>query len=181
LQGIIVLTLTATLDTLRPQPCDSNGSSICAPPSSVQYAVLYTGLALACIGSGGTRFTLATMGANQFDNPKHQGIFFNWYFVSVYAASALSNAIVYIEDNVGWKWGYGVSAVANLIGLAAFLLGHRFYLRDKPQGSPFTGLVRVVVAAVRKRKVQLSSKIEDYYYGKDGMTEILTPPKKRFR
>ncbi|KAE8038919.1 hypothetical protein FH972_011384 [Carpinus fangiana] len=181
--GIILLGLTATLDPLRPQPCDINGSSICTPPSGVQYAVLYAGLALSCIGSGGTRFTLATMGANQFDNPKDQAVFFNWYFVGVYAGSALSNAIVYVEDNVSWKLGYGVSAVLNFIGLASFLLGRRFYLRDKPQGSPFTGLARVVVATFHKRKVQLSSKIEDYYCGKDRITtlNIATVTKKRFR
>ena len=62
LQGIILLTLIATLDSLRPKPCD-NGSSLCIPPSKLQYGVLYTSLALSCIGSGGTRFTIATMGA----------------------------------------------------------------------------------------------------------------------
>ena len=150
LQGIILLTLTTTLDPLRPQPCD-NGSSLCTPPSKLQYAVLYTGLALACIGSGGTRFTLATMGANQFDKPKDQGIFFNWYFITLYIASTVSNtAIVYIEDNVSWRIGFGLCAVTNFIGLAFLLMGNRFYLHDKPQGSPFTGIARVIVATIRK-------------------------------
>ena len=74
MQDIILLTLTSALDSLRPQPCD-NGSSLCKPPSKLQYAILYVSLALACIGSGGTRFTIATMGANQFNNPEDQGIF----------------------------------------------------------------------------------------------------------
>ncbi|KAG7949993.1 hypothetical protein I3843_13G091000 [Carya illinoinensis] len=151
LLGIVLLALTATLDSLRPQPCD-DGSRLCTPPSKLQYAVLYTALALACIGCGGSRFTLATMGANQFDKPKDQGIFFNWYFFSLYTASAASyTAIVYIEDNLSWRLGFGLSAITNLI------------------------------ATIRKRKVQLSSKTEDYYYGQDGIAEIAIPSKKRFR
>ncbi|KAB1226108.1 Protein NRT1/ PTR FAMILY 2.7 [Morella rubra] len=108
--------------------------------SKVQYAVLYIGLALASIGSGGW-FTLATMGANQFDKPSTQAIFFNWYFFTLYASSAVSNtAIIYVEDNVSWGLGFGLSAVTNFIGLAFLLLGNRFYVHDKPQGSPFTGI-----------------------------------------
>ncbi|KAK7840064.1 protein nrt1/ ptr family 2.3 [Quercus suber] len=51
LQGIILLTLIATFDPLRPQPRD-NGSRLCIPPLKLQYGVLYTSLALSCIGSG---------------------------------------------------------------------------------------------------------------------------------
>nr|XP_023870657.1 protein NRT1/ PTR FAMILY 2.3-like [Quercus suber]POE88540.1 protein nrt1/ ptr family 2.6 [Quercus suber] len=183
LLGIILLTLTSALDSLRPQPCD-NGSSLCTPPSKLQYAILYTSLALACIGSGGTRFTIATMGANQFNNPKDQGIFFNWFFFTFYIGSVASGtAIVYIQGNVSWKWGFGLCAIANFIGLAFLLLGNRFYFHDKPQGSPFTGIVRVIVATIQKWKLQYSSKIEDYYYGHDGITEIAATatPKKSFR
>ncbi|GMY10679.1 protein NRT1/ PTR FAMILY 2.6-like [Fagus crenata] len=181
LLGIILLTLTTILDPLRPHPCD-NGSSLCTPPSTVQYAVLYTGLALACIGSGGTRFTLATMGANQFDKPKDQGIFFDWYFFTFYLALAVSNTvIVYIEDNVSWRLGFGLSAITNFIALALFFFGNRFYLHDKPQGSPFTGLVRVIVATIRKWKAKLSSNIEDYYFGHDGIAGIAPTTKKGFR
>ncbi|KAL4610296.1 hypothetical protein ACB092_08G041000 [Castanea dentata] len=183
LLGIALLTLTSALDSLKPQPCD-NGSSLCTPPSKLQYAILYTSLALACIGSGGTRFTIATMGANQFNNPKAQGIFFNWFFFTFYIGSVVSGtAIVYIQGNVSWKWGFGLCAIANFIGLAFLLLGNRFYFHDKPQGSPFTGIVRVIVATIQKWKVQHSSRIEDYYYGHDGITEIAptAPPKKSFR
>uniref|UniRef100_A0A2N9FRR9 Uncharacterized protein n=1 Tax=Fagus sylvatica TaxID=28930 RepID=A0A2N9FRR9_FAGSY len=144
-EGIVLLTLTTTLDPLRPHPCD-NGSSLCTPPSTVQYAVLYTGLALACIGSG-----------------------------------VSNTVIVYIEDNVSWRLGFGLSAITNFIALALFLFGNRFYLHDKPQGSPFTGLVRVIVATIRKWKAKLSSNIEDYYFGHDGIAGIAPTTKKSFR
>ncbi|KAK9998451.1 hypothetical protein SO802_018054 [Lithocarpus litseifolius] len=181
LLGIILITLTVILDPLRPQSCN-NGSSLCTPPSNVQYAVLYTGLAMASFGLGGTRFTIATMGANQFDKPKDREIFFNWYFFTFYFASAVSNtAIVYIEDNVSWRVGFGICAITNFIGLAFLLLGNRFYLHDKPQGSPFTSIVRVIVATIQKWKIELSSNIEDYYYKHDGITETATIPKMSFR
>jgi hypothetical protein len=75
--------------------------------------------------------------------------------------------------------GYGLCVVDTLIGLAMFLLGKRFYCHDKPQGSPFMGLARVLVATIRTRKVLLSSKSEDYYHGCDGMPmKAAAMPKK---
>lgn len=162
LLGILLLTLTSTLDALRPTPCEK-GPNPCVGPSKAQMGILYTSLALLITGVAGTRFTLATMGANQFENPKHRRVFFDWHFFTMYAAMLVSMVgIVYIQDNVSWRLGYSLSGAANLVGLATFLLGGRYYLLLKPQGSPFTGLVCVLVAAIRKRNVLLSQKIEDY-------------------
>ena len=182
-QGSFLLTLIATFDSLKPQPCVS-GSELCQPTSNLQYAILYTTLALLSIGLGGTRFTLATMGANQFDKPKSQASFFNWYIFTLYSTTVVSfTVIVYVEDNVGWKWGFGIGVIANLIGLAIFLCGVRFYRFDKPKGSPFVGLARVVVAATRKRNLQISSESKDYCYHEDqGMTDMaVATPSKSFR
>lgn len=109
-QGSFHLTLTVTLDSLKPQPCVS-GSELCQPTSNLQYAILYTTLALLSIGFGGTRFTLA-MGANQFGKPKSQASFFNWHIFTPYSTTVVSlTVIVYVEDNVGWKWGFGTGAL----------------------------------------------------------------------
>lgn len=159
------------------------GSTLCKTPSNLQLAVLYSGIALATLGMGGTRFTLATMGANQFDKPQHRVTFFNWYFFAMYASSVISaTAIVYMEDNISWKLGFWICVAANLVGLVIFLLGKCFYWREKPQGSPFMSLVRVVVASVRKRKAILSSRCEDYYQDQNGRTNILIViPNHNFR
>ncbi|XP_022754084.1 protein NRT1/ PTR FAMILY 2.7-like [Durio zibethinus] len=163
LLGTGFLALTATVNSLRPQLC-IDGSSFCKAPSKVQFLVLYAGIALASIGQGGTRFTLATMGANQFRKPQQQGIFFNWYFFTLYTASVVSStAIVYIEDNLSWGLGFGICVAVNFIGLAIFLLGNWFYLHDKPLGSPFMNIARVMVAAFKKRNLPLSPLSEDYY------------------
>ncbi|TYI73484.1 hypothetical protein E1A91_D07G131700v1 [Gossypium mustelinum] len=179
LLGTVFIALTATLNSLRPTPCNGRLGSFCKDPSWVQFLVLYAGIALGSMGLGGTRFTLATMGANQFDNPQHQGIFFNWCFFSQYAASAVgATALVYIEDNLSWGLGFGLSVAANLLALLIFLLGNRFYLHDKPQGSPFLDIVRVMVAAVRKRNFSLSPMADDYY---NPITVEGAPPNKAFR
>ncbi|CAN6692529.1 unnamed protein product [Malus baccata var. baccata] len=180
--GLVLFTLTATLDSLRPPSCE-NGSSLCEAPSKVQFAVLYASITLGSIGLGGTRFTIATMGANQFDKPKNQGIFFNWFFFAMYTAAVVSSTVVvYIEDSVSWGLGFGLSALVNLIGLVMFSSGIHFYRRDKPQGSPFVNIARVVVASIRKWNVKLTSPREDYHYHNDGEAKT-TPaaPKKSFR
>ncbi|EEF30127.1 transporter, putative [Ricinus communis] len=108
-----------------------------------------------------------TMGTNQFNKPEHQNTFFNWFFFTLYSSSVIgATAIVFIED-VSWALGFGLCLAANFICLVISLHGNRLYRHDKPEGSPFTGLARVVVATINKRKVLLSTRREEYYYEKD--------------
>ncbi|KAK6163258.1 hypothetical protein DH2020_000122 [Rehmannia glutinosa] len=162
--GVVLLVLTAAINQLRPTTCEK-GSNLCTYPSQLQFAVLYLGLVLASLGTAGTRFTIATTGANQFDNPKHQGIFFNWYIFTMYTANIISaTAIVYVEENVSWAWGFSLCAIANVLGLVVFLCGTRFYRFVKQHSSPFKSLTCVIVAAISKRKMTLSLESEDYYH-----------------
>ncbi|XP_059660642.1 protein NRT1/ PTR FAMILY 2.7-like [Cornus florida] len=182
LLGMVLLVLTATLDSLRPPPCEI-GSILCTTPSKIQFAVLYAGIALVSIGVGGTRYTITTMGANQFDDSGNHAIFFNWFFFAMYTSSVVSlTAIVYVEDNVSWTMGFVLCAAVNVIGLAIFLLGNRYYRHIKPKGSPFSDLARVFIAAIRKRKVFVSSRSEDYYNDHDEMERMMpTAPTKSFK
>ncbi|KAJ4979002.1 hypothetical protein NE237_009782 [Protea cynaroides] len=164
LLGLILLTLTATLHSLRP----SEGET----PSRLPLGVLYSALTLASIGLGGMRFTIATMGADQLAKAKDQGVFFNWYFFTLYMASVVSfTAIVYVQDSIGWGLGFGLCVGTNAVGLAVFLAGKHYYRRMKPKGSPFISLARVLVATVRKWKLvlmssQIQSNQSSYYYAK---------------
>lgn len=182
LLGIILFVLTATLDSLRPPTCP-NGSGLCITPSKAQLAILYTAITLATIGVGGSRFTIGTMGADQFDKPKHQARSFSWFIFTMYLSSTISaTAIVYIEDDVSWGLGFGLCVVANVIGLVLFLSGNRFYRHVKPKGSPFMGLIRVSVAAFFKRNEVLSLKSEDYYHKRDGISQkVASVPTKTFK
>lgn len=183
LLGTNLLALTATVDSLRPKPCEV-GSTSCTSKPKVQYVVLYAAIVLATLGSGGTRSTLSTIGADQLaDKPKDQGIFFNWFFFFWYSASVVaSTAIVYVEDNVSWKAGFFICAASNIVALVIFLLGSRFYTKFKPQGSPFTSLARVIVASISKRQVALPSTAEDFFQGCDVAPKSLpVVPSKTFR
>ncbi|EOY18514.1 Nitrate excretion transporter 1, putative [Theobroma cacao] len=172
LLGMILLTLTTTIHSLKPSPC-AMGASTCPTPSKLQFAVLYIALALASLGVGGTRFTIATMGADQFDDAKDQGIFFNWYFLALYIANCVSlTALIYIQDNVSWGLAFGICTVLNAIALVLFLSGKRFYRRIKPKRSPFLSILCVIFAAIRKRNVPGTFGSQDYYYGSVETTNI---------
>ncbi|XP_059458459.1 protein NRT1/ PTR FAMILY 2.7-like [Corylus avellana] len=169
LLGMIMATLTATIHSLRPPRCALIGSDTCETPSNLQHAILYMNLTLAALGFGGTRFTIATMGAEQFDKPKEQGTFFSWFYFALYIGNVISyTAVIYVQDNVGWGLGFGICAIANAVGLVVLLLGKRFYRQVKPMGSPFMSIARVMVAAIRKRKISRASGSLDYYFGATG-------------
>ncbi|CAK7325544.1 unnamed protein product [Dovyalis caffra] len=175
LLGVIMLTLASTIHSLRPPACGI-GAFACEGPSKLQYAVLYVALALASLGLGGTRFTIATMGADQYNKPNEQGTFFSWYFFTLYLATAISfTAIIYVQDNVSWGLGFGICVIANAIAIAVFLLGKRFYRHTKPRGSPFVSIARVLVAAIRKRRKLKTFQTQlDYFHG-DNTKEISSP------
>ncbi|EEF38485.1 conserved hypothetical protein [Ricinus communis] len=121
-QGMIMLTLTSTIHSWKSPQC-AIGSQACEIPSKHQYGVLYLALALASVGLGGTRFTIASMGVDQFDKPNDQATFFNWYFITLYFTSVISSTvIIYILDNVSWDSGFGICAIANAMGLILFFV-----------------------------------------------------------
>ncbi|KAK4709545.1 hypothetical protein R3W88_030470 [Solanum pinnatisectum] len=172
--GILLLLLTTIFDALRPQAC-GDGSNLCTSPTTNLYVFLYVSLALASIGIAGMHFTIAPMGAKQFDKQKHQAMFFDWYIFIYYFCWALSTAfIVYVEDNISWAWGLGISLACNILGLAIFLAGKRFYRHVKEQGgSPFVNLARVVVIATQKWRVPLSEQTQHYYHDPNDKTTLV--------
>ncbi|KAF7848561.1 hypothetical protein BT93_L1840 [Corymbia citriodora subsp. variegata] len=180
--GIVLLSLTATLHSLRPEPC-GNRSSPCKAPSNLQLGVLYTGIVLATLGASGVRFTSATLGANQFESQRDQSTFFNWFFFAQYAGLVLSSTlIVYVESSVSWSLGFWLCVAANFIGLVVLVAGNRYYRHEMPQGSPLLSLARVLVASLRKWKLQLTRNNDEFYYGRDGQKkEVDVPPKMNCR
>ncbi|KAI3915773.1 hypothetical protein MKW92_023136 [Papaver armeniacum] len=174
LMGLILFMLTVTIPSLRPIECAANAtgssSATCEAASALQLAILYLSITLGALGLGGTRYTIATMGADQFEKHKDQASFFNWYFFSLYIGSIIGAVgIVYIQDNVGWDWGVGICLVANLVALVVLLVGKRYY-------------PRVVVAAIQKRKVSTSPEIRTFYHGSsDAVSVQPSPPSSSLR
>ncbi|XP_062092868.1 protein NRT1/ PTR FAMILY 2.7-like [Humulus lupulus] len=190
LLGMVMLTLIASVNSLRPPSCSTSTTTTpCESPTIFQYFFLYAAMGLTTVGIGGSRFTIATMGADQFQKSDDQASFFNWYFVVLFIGNGISFiGLVYLEDNVGWGLGFGICLVATVVGLAVFLLGKRFYRHVKPKGSPFVSMARVFVAAIKKRKIITKgsfSDASDYYYSSaDATSKIFqtkSQPSKKFR
>ncbi|KAF5200394.1 NRT1/ PTR FAMILY 3.1 [Thalictrum thalictroides] len=159
--GMISLTASAVLPTLRPPPCKEN--HMCQVANSSQLAILYVSLLLTAIGSGGIRPCVVSFGADQFDetDPKQKTRtwkFFNWYYFGMGVSILVAvTVIVYIQDNIGWGWGLGIPTIAMGLSIITFILGYPLYRNMDPVGSPFTRLVQVIVAASKKRKVPMVS------------------------
>ncbi|KAL6609974.1 hypothetical protein ACP70R_039943 [Stipagrostis hirtigluma subsp. patula] len=158
--GMVCLTLSAALPSLRPPPCAKHAAD-CQRASSTQIAVLYLSLLCTSIGTGGTRPCVMAFGADQLELDAHgrrgakrpKWDFFNLYFFGIELAKLTAvTAVVYIQENVGWGWGLGVPTIAMLVAVVAFVSGYPLYVRMPPGGSPLVRLAQVAAAAFKKRK-----------------------------
>ena len=164
-----LLTVTVSVPSLRPPPCKQANTTSCKPASRVQVGVFFAALYILALGTGGTKPNISTIGADQFDefDPKeraHKISFFNWWMFSVFLGTLFANIIlVYIQDNVGWSLGYGLPTIGLAISLAIFFAGTPFYRHKVPQGSPFTRMAQVLVAALRKWRVPLPKDLSELH------------------
>ncbi|KAG1360838.1 protein NRT1/ PTR FAMILY 6.3 [Cocos nucifera] len=161
--GVTILTISTAAPGLRPPKCAGIAAGNCVKASPVQLGVLYLALYLTALGTGGLKSSVSGFGSDQFDEKdkeeKHQMMkFFNWFFFFISLGSLLAvTVLVYIQDNLGRRWGYGLCAVAIVAGLVVFLSGTRRYRFKKLVGSPLTQIAAVVVAAWRKKGLELPS------------------------
>ncbi|KAL2901750.1 Protein NRT1/ PTR FAMILY 6.3 [Bienertia sinuspersici] len=160
--GVTVLTISTIIPSLRPPKC-AEGSDSCIPASETQLGVLYLALYLTALGTGGVKASVSGFGTDQFDDTNkeekiHMIKFFNWFFFFISLGSlAAVTILVYIQDNMGRQWGYGICACAIMLALVVFLCGTRRYRFKKLVGSPLTQIAAVFVAAWRKRHMDLPS------------------------
>ncbi|XAR60704.1 Peptide-transporting ATPase [Bertholletia excelsa] len=155
--GMTLLTLSALVPGLRPT-CYSKES---CDPTHAQSAFCFVALYLIALGTGGIKPCVSTYGADQFDDAdetekKRKSSFFNWFYFSInIGALVASTVMVWIQDNVSWAWGFGIPALAMAIAVGSFFSGTRLYRNQKPGGSPLTRICQVIVAAIRKCKVEM--------------------------
>lgn len=180
--GTSILTLSATIPSLQPAPC----TGICPSPSHKELAVVILGFLLTAIASGGIRPCVAAFGADQIldanqnsNKNKEEGnethslkppaalstwSFFNWYYFVMGLSSLLAvTVIVYIQDNIGWGFGFGIPAGLMFLSVISFLVGAPLYNKVAPMGSPLTKVARVLVAAFRKRRLSTSNYVGPLY------------------
>ncbi|XP_060189487.1 protein NRT1/ PTR FAMILY 6.2-like [Lycium barbarum] len=158
--GTGMLTLATSLPQLRPPPCHRHDAN-CKPANGFQMGILYLALYLIALGTGGLKSSVSGFGTDQFDEKDEKEkaqmtFFFNrfFFFISMGTLTAVT-VLVYIQDEVGRIWAYGVCSVAMFIAIVIFLLGTKTYRYKKSAGSPIVQIFQVIVAAIKKRKMDL--------------------------
>ncbi|GAB4860709.1 hypothetical protein Ancab_035872 [Ancistrocladus abbreviatus] len=154
--GLLILTVQAHEPSFQPSLCLSTSNNKCYHVRGGKAALLFTGLYLVALGVGGIKGSLPPHGAEQFDENtpegrKQRSTFFN-YFVFCLSCGALIAVtfVVWIEDNIGWQWGFGTSTVSILTGTLIFILGSATYRIKIPTGSPITTIFKVLTAEIYK-------------------------------
>ncbi|KVH90160.1 protein NRT1/ PTR FAMILY 6.3-like [Cynara cardunculus var. scolymus] len=160
--GVTILAISTAIPSLQPPKCTPN-SGDCVAATGIQLMVLYLALYLTALGTGGLKSSVSGFGSDQFDESNKEEkarmtTFFSWFFffISIGSLGAVT-VLVYIQDNMGRRLGYGIVACAIVIGLVIFLLGTKRYRFKKLVGSPLTQIVSVFVAAWRNRHMKIPS------------------------
>nr|XP_023894310.1 protein NRT1/ PTR FAMILY 4.6-like isoform X2 [Quercus suber]XP_023894312.1 protein NRT1/ PTR FAMILY 4.6-like isoform X2 [Quercus suber] len=153
--GLLILTIQAHVASLKPPPCILvNANSPCQEVHGAEAVMLFAGLYLVALGVGGIKGSLPPHGAEQFDETTTQGrkqrsSYFNYYVFCLSCGALIAvTFVVWIEDNKGWQWGFGISTATILMSIPVFLLGSPTYRTKIPSGSPITTMFKVLAASI---------------------------------
>ncbi|RWR81106.1 Proton-dependent oligopeptide transporter family [Cinnamomum micranthum f. kanehirae] len=156
--GLGLLTLSATLPSLRPPDCENN-TSVCPSPTQFQVGFFFLSLYLVALAQGGHKPNVQAFGADQFDpsdpeENKSKSSFFNWWYFGMCGGTVISLWLLnYIQDNLSWGLGFGVPSISMMVALVVFLLGTKTYRYCLKKGkNPFVSILEVFVAAARNRQ-----------------------------
>lgn len=172
LQGTLLFWLTAMIPQLSPF-CDQITKS-CNSPTTAQLSFLYISLGLMAIGAGGVRASSLAFGMDQLGSKdKNAGLtesYFNWTYAFTLVAVLIGMTIlVYLQDNLGWKVGFGVPLVLMFISMVSFFSGSSFYVKLQAKGNVISNCAQVVVASSKNKHLSLPLHVSDgmYYCEKD--------------
>ncbi|XAR68892.1 hypothetical protein NMG60_11000296 [Bertholletia excelsa] len=155
--GLILLTMSRVVPSLK--PCED--ASTCYEPRKIHEIVFFLAIYLVSIGTGGHKPSLESFGADQFDDD-HAGerrkkmSFFNWWNFGLCSGLLLGvTVIVYVQDHVSWTSADIVLIAVMALSIVIFIAGRPVYRYRRPMGSPLTPMLQVIVAAFRKRNLDL--------------------------
>ncbi|XP_052204285.1 protein NRT1/ PTR FAMILY 4.3-like [Diospyros lotus] len=159
LSGFILLSVQAHLPQLKPPQCNmATNGDYCLEAKGFKALIFFVALYLVAIGSGCVKPNMISHGADQFnkDDPE-QSKKLSTYFNSAYFAFSMGELValtvlVWVQTHSGMDIGFGVSAAAMAMGLISLVCGTLLYRNKAPQGSIFTPIAQVFVAAILKRK-----------------------------
>lgn len=158
-QGTGMLTVTTGLPQLRPPPCHSREK--CKPANALQMGILYISLYLIALGTGGLKSSVSGFGTDQFDEKDEKeksqtAHFFNRFFLFISIGTlAAVTVLVYVQDEVGRSWAYGICCISMLIAIIIFFSGTKRYRYKRSSGSPIAQIFQVILAAIRKRNMNV--------------------------
>ncbi|CAM0872171.1 unnamed protein product [Alopecurus aequalis] len=178
--GMAALTLSASVPSLQPPQCIG---SFCPQPALPQYLIYFIGLYMIALGAGGIKPCVSSFGADQFDDTDpvertKKGAFFNWFYFSINIGSLISGTVlIWVQEKCGYGIGFAIPTLFIALAIGSFFLGSEVYRFQIPGGSPLTRACQVVVAAIRKRNVDLPS---DSYllYERHGKTSAIEGSRK---
>lgn len=113
---------------------------------SMKEWILSLSLALISIGTGGIKSNVSLLGADQVEHegPEMVVRFFNWFYWFIQAGSFIAfTAVVYIQQEVSFFYGYLITPVAMLTATFLLLIGRNDYILYPPQGSALSDTFKI--------------------------------------
>ncbi|KAE8656978.1 Protein NRT1/ PTR FAMILY 1.1 [Hibiscus syriacus] len=168
----------------KPSSCDIMTQS-CRSPTAGQMTLMFSSFVLIAIGAGGVRPCSLAFGADQLDrrddsrNDRVLESFFGWYYASAAISVLVAlTGIVYIQDHLGYRVGFGVPAILMLISVLVFFLASPLYVKQMASKSLLTGFAQVIVVAYRNRNLTfpLPNSTGSYHHERD--SNIIVPTDK---
>ncbi|CAJ1944512.1 unnamed protein product [Sphenostylis stenocarpa] len=166
--GTATLAISSRLPQLRPPSCHAN-SDRCKQANGFQLGILYLSLYFIALGTGGLKSSVSGFGSDQFDETDEKeksqmAYFFNRFFFFIsFGTLAAVTVLVYLQDEVSRSLAYGVCSVSMIIAIIVFLSGTKRYRYKKSLGSPIVHIFQVIVASIKKRKLQLPHTVGSLY------------------
>ncbi|KAI3464330.1 hypothetical protein Pfo_020993 [Paulownia fortunei] len=156
--GLGFLSLSATL--FNSSDCQNAGNNMICSPPQLQIIFFFFSLYLVALAQGGHKPCVLAFGADQFDEEdqkerKAKSSFFNWWYFCMCASVSVGIlGLNYIQDNLSWGLGFGISCIVMCLALILFLLGngtYRFRMQIDER-NPFVRIGRVFIKAARNRQ-----------------------------
>ncbi|TXG62017.1 hypothetical protein EZV62_013380 [Acer yangbiense] len=189
LLGTLLLWLTTIFPALSPPSCTAGGAGgSCQSATTFQLMILYASFGLISMEAGGIRASSLAFGADQVDkgdNHKNSGVlqsYISWYYVFLTISYLVALiCIVYIQDHLGWKVGFGVPVVLMVLPALSFYSASPFFIKSKANTSLISGLVRVAVASYTNQHIKFSAQAMDDKYHHNKESTLLIMPSQKLR
>uniref|UniRef100_K3ZLT7 Major facilitator superfamily (MFS) profile domain-containing protein n=2 Tax=Setaria italica TaxID=4555 RepID=K3ZLT7_SETIT len=186
--GTTLLCLTSVIPRLTPPDCTTPNQG-CTSSTPLQLFVLCASLGFMALGASGVRPCCLAFAEDQiahWDTARKDRalrVLFSWYYVSVgFSQIVAVTVLVYFQDKMGWKVGFMVPAAIMTSVTLLNLAVSPFYVKVKPQTSMWAGLLKVALAAVNNRDLELPEANHHgvQFHSLPGSTQVVPSEKMRF-